>query len=297
MLELRVASCKTLPEPDPDAEPLVAALAAGGVAAAVLGWDDPDVDWDAPIPTVIRATWNYALAPAAFEAWLRRVDAAAPLWNPLPVVLGNLHKRYLLELPQRGVAAVPTRMLARGERASLAECAAAFGCERLVVKPAIGAGSIDTEQFARGAGGDAAAAAEEEARFAALVAKIGARSEVLVQPFVDSVREYGERSMIWIDGELSHAIRKTPRFSGDDERIEGPLPIADDEAALARAALAPVCERHGELLYARVDMARDAAGRPMVMEIELIEPSLFFAKKPGSADRFVAAVKRRLAAR
>lgn len=288
MLALRIASCLKLPEPDPDAEPLMAALEAAGIPAALLGWDDPQVDWDAPVPTVIRATWNYALAPAAFDAWLSRVHAAAPLWNPIEVVRGNVHKRYLLELPRRGVAAVPTRILAPGERTSLAEHADGFGCERLVVKPAIGAGSIDTEQFVRG----------QEEGFAALVAKIGARADVLVQPFVDSVRDYGERSMVWIDGELSHAIRKTPRFSGDDERVDGPLPIADDEAALARAALAPVIERFGEeLLYARVDMARDEVGKPMVMEIELIEPSLFFAKRPGSADRFVAGVKRRLAAR
>lgn len=296
MIALRVASCLTLPEPDPDAEPLAAALAAAGVPAAVLGWEDPSVDWTAPIPTVIRATWNYSLAPVEFEAWLRKVDAAAMLWNPLPVVLGNLHKRYLLELPRRGVAAVPTRLVERGEQVTLAECARDFGCERLVVKPAIGAGSIDTEQFVHGPPGRADQADQEE-RFAALVAKISQRSEVLVQPFVDSVRDYGERSMVWFDGEVSHAIRKTPRFSGDAERVDGPLPIAEDEAALAQAALAPVREAYGDaLLYGRVDMARDAAGKPMVMEIELIEPSLFFAKRPGSADRFAAALKRRLAA-
>lgn len=293
MIALRVASCLTLPEPDPDAEPLAAALEAAGVEAAVLGWEDPSVDWDAPIPTVIRATWSYSLAPVEFQAWLGRVSAAATLWNPLPVVLGNLHKRYLLELPRRGVAAVPTRLLERGERVTLAECARDFGCERLVVKPAIGAGSIDTEQFVNGHAEQEA----QEARFAALVAKISQRSEVLVQPFVDSVRDYGERSMVWFDGEVSHAIRKTARFSGDAERVDGPLPIADDEAALAQAALAPVVEEYGDaLLYGRVDMARDAAGTPMVMEIELIEPSLFFAKQPGSADRFAAALKRRLAA-
>lgn len=290
MPALRVASCLTLPEPDPDAAPLAAALAAAGVDAAVQGWDDPSVAWDAPVPTLLRSTWNYSLAPAEFAAWLARVDAAAPLWNPIEVVRGNLHKRYLLELPRRGVAAVPTRLVERGERTTLAEHAADFGGPRLVVKPAIGAGSLDTEQLIAGQPG------QEEA-FAALVARIHARSEVLVQPFVESVRDYGERSLVWFDGELSHAIRKTPRFSGDAERVEGPLPIADDEAALARAALAPVVEAHGDaLLYGRVDLARDAAGRPMVMELELIEPSLFFAKRPGSAERFVAAVVRRLAA-
>lgn len=287
MIALRIASCKTLPEPDPDAEPLAAALEAAGVPAAVLGWDDPEVDWDAPIPTVLRATWTYALAPEAFRAWLTRVAAAAPMWNPLPLVLENVHKRYLVELPQRGVATVPTRLVERGQGISLAEAADDFAADQLVVKPAIGAGSLDTERFLRG----------DDVRFAAHVDRLASRGEVLVQPFIESVQDYGERSLVWIDGELSHAIRKTPRFSGDAERIDGPLPIADDEALLARAALAPLLDRHGEaLLYARIDMARNALGAPMIMELELIEPSLFFARRPGSADRFVAALIRRLEA-
>ena len=83
---------------------------------------------------------------------------------------------------------------------------------------------------------------------------------------------------MWIDGELSHAIRKSPRFAGDTERIDGPFPIADDERAVAEAALAPVADR---ILYGRVDLARDDAGQPMVMELELVEPSLFFAPQAG----------------
>lgn len=287
MIALRIASCQPLPEPDPDAEPLEAALAAAGLPAAVLGWDDPSVDWDAPVPTILRTTWNYALAPEAFRAWLARAAAAAPLWNPLPLVLDNLHKRYLVELRQRGVATVPTLLVERHQRLSLEEAADGFGVDRLVVKPAIGAGSLDTERFQRG----------DDVRFASHVERLAQRGEVLVQPFVESVQDYGERSLVWIDGELSHAIRKTPRFSGDAERTDGPLPIADDEAVLARAALAPLVERYGDdLLYARVDMARSDRGDPMLMELELIEPSLFFARRPGSAERFVAALQRRLRA-
>ncbi|MEZ4359094.1 MAG: hypothetical protein R3B48_02865 [Kofleriaceae bacterium] len=282
MIALRIASCVTLPEPDPDAEPLAAALAAAGVEVAVLGWDDPEVDWDAPIPTLLRSTWNYPLAPEAFAAWLRRVGAAAPLWNPLDVVLGNLSKRYLLELPERGVATVPTRWIERAPWPTLASLRGELGATRVVAKPAVGAGSLDTERFVAG----------EDARFAAHLEKLTARGAALVQPYVESVHDYGERSLVWIDGQISHAVRKTPRFAGDVEQVEGPLPFTDAEAALAAAALAP---RTGSLLYARVDLARDAAGAPMVMEVELIEPSLFFAKQPGSADRFVTAVQRRLA--
>lgn len=276
MIPLRVATCVQLPEPDPDEAPLALALAAGGFSAALVGWDDPTADWDAPIPTILRSTWNYPLAIDAFAAWLERVAAAAPLLNPADVVRGNLHKRYLLELAARGVAVVPTTLVERGQPHDLGEVTAP-----IVIKPAVGAGSIGTRKFAAG---DPAAAAH--------LAALTAEGAALIQPFVASVDDYGERSLVWIDGALSHAIRKNPRFLGGAESVAGPFPIADDERALAHAALAPIADR---ILYARVDIARDAAGRPMVMELELVEPSLFFARQPGSAERYVAALRRRLA--
>jgi glutathione synthase/RimK-type ligase-like ATP-grasp enzyme len=204
------------------------------------------------------------------------VARAAPLWNPPDVVAANTHKRYLVELAARGVPVVPTRLVERGERVRVAD----LGWDRVVVKPAIGAGSLDARAFDRG---------DPEAD--AHVAAIGERVEVLVQPYLDSVHDHGERSLVWIDGELSHQIRKSPRFAGEAESVTGPHPIADDERAVALAALAPWADR---ILYGRVDVARDASGAPVVMELELAEPSLFFWLGPGSADRFVAGLVRRL---
>jgi len=275
-IALRVATCKVLPEPDPDQAPLAAALAAGGFAAELLGWDDPAVDWDAPIPTILRSTWNYPAATAAFVAWLDRASAAAPLINPPAVVRANLNKRYLLALAARGVAVVPTTLVERGTVCELAAIAA----PRIVIKPEIGTASLGTRRFATA---DPAAAAH--------LAALTTHGAALIQPYLASVEDYGERSLIWIDGELSHAVRKTPRFSGDDERIDGPFPIADDERAVAEAALAPIAD---QILYGRIDLARDDRGQPMVMELELIEPSLFFAHRPGSAARYVAALRRYL---
>lgn len=275
-IALRIATCLILPEPDPDEEPLAAALAAGGFAARLVAWDDPDADWDAPIPTILRSTWNYPLAADAFTAWLTRAAAAAPLWNPADIVRGNLRKRYLLELAARGVPVVPTTLVERGASHDLA----AFADTRIVIKPEIGAGSLGTRKFAPG---DPAARAHLHA--------LTSDGAALIQPYIDSVDGYGERSLVWIDGALSHAFRKTPRFVGDNELVTGPFPIADDERAVAEAALAPIADR---ILYGRVDLARDDAGRPMVMELELIEPSLYFARQPGSAERYVAALRRRL---
>ncbi|HTR54521.1 MAG TPA: hypothetical protein VMJ10_27710 [Kofleriaceae bacterium] len=275
-MKLRVATCLRLPEVDVDAEPLAAALARAGIAATWLAWDDPRADWDAPIPTVIRSTWNYALQLDGFLAWITRAAASAPIVNPPDIVRANVDKRYLLALAAHGVPVVPTTLVASAEEVSAPR-------ERVVVKPAIGAGSLDARVFEPG-----------DASITAHIAHITRRCAALVQPYVASVDHYGERSLIWIDGEFTHAIRKTPRFSGDVERITGPFPIADDERAVGQAALAPYASR---ILYGRVDLARDTKDRPMVMELELVEPSLFFARHAPALDRYVAALTRVLETR
>lgn len=271
-MKLRVATCLTLPEPDVDEAPLAAALAAAGIDAQLVAWEDPHADWDAPIPTIIRSTWNYVPNLAAFLAWIDRVAARAPLFNPPDVIRANVHKRYLLELHARGVPIVPTTVVERGATTELP-------ATKIVIKPEVGGGSVGTKVFADGRDG------------LAHLHELTSRGAALVQPYIDSVEDYGERSLIWIDGALTHAIRKTPRFAGDSERIEGPFPIADDERAVALAALAPYSER---ILYGRVDLARDRAGQPRVMELELVEPSLFFSRGEGSVERYIAGLQRRL---
>jgi glutathione synthase/RimK-type ligase-like ATP-grasp enzyme len=279
-VKLRIATCKTLPEPDADEAPLAAALAAAGLDAPLVAWDDPAADWDAPIPTLLRSTWNYALQLDAFLAWVDRASVAAPFLNPPDVVRANVRKRYLLELHARGVPVVPTTLVERGERGD-----AASVCElgeKIVIKPVVGAGSLHAKVFALPASADAAV---DHLR------ALTTTGAALVQPYVHSVDDYGERSLFWFDGDFTHAIRKTPRFAGDRERTEGPVPIADEERAVATAALAAYADR---ILYGRVDLVRDAAGQPMVMELELVEPSLFFPRHPPALDRFVAGLRRRL---
>jgi glutathione synthase/RimK-type ligase-like ATP-grasp enzyme len=272
-VKLRIATCKTLPEVDPDQEPLSRALAAAGIDAELVAWDDPTADWDASVPTLIRSTWNYALALDAFLAWVDRAAAAAPLLNPPDVISTNVRKRYLHELSARGVATVPTQIAAAGDPITV-------DAPRIVIKPEVGAGSLGTKLFDRG---DPAALAH--------LAELTRSGLALVQPFVPSVNDYGERSLIWIDGQITHAIRKNPRFAGDSERIDGPMPIAPLERSLAEAALAPYVDR---ILYGRVDIARDDKSQPMVMELELVEPSLFFARHPPALDRFLRALVRKL---
>ncbi|HEY0253915.1 MAG TPA: hypothetical protein VGC41_20435 [Kofleriaceae bacterium] len=264
---LRIATCLELPEPDADAAPLAAALERARISFTLVAWDDPAADWTAPHPTIIRSTWNYPLAVTSFLAWLER--AQGPLHNPREIIRGNVYKRYLLALAERGVPVVPTTIVEKNATIALPT-------ERVVIKPEVGAGSLHTRVFEAG----------DPAVHEHLALIEGA---ALVQPYIASVDDYGERSIVLIDGELSHAIRKAPRFAGGSESVTGPFPIAPEEREVALAAFAP----YPDLLYGRCDLARDANGRPMVMELELIEPSLFFWKYPPAAERFVAGLQRR----
>ncbi len=285
-MDVAVATCTQLPEPDPDAPYYLAALERAGVSAQVLAWDDPQAPFDAARLVVIRSTWNYIHHLPQYLAWADRMGAR--LHNPPAIVRWNVHKRYLVEAAEAGLAVVPTLLVERGSGAPLDALLGARDWTDVVVKPAVSAGSFETRRLSRGA-----VSAEDAAWLARLC---GAR-DVLVQPFVRSVDGYGERSIITLDGQQSHAIRKSPRFHDGAESVSAAQPIADDERALAEAALAFAARRTGApapLLYGRVDLARDEAGAPMIMELELLEPSLFFRQHPPAADAWAAGIARRL---
>jgi glutathione synthase/RimK-type ligase-like ATP-grasp enzyme len=279
-IDVALASCHALPKHDQDQAPLLAGLRAAGLRAEVLAWDDPTADFSSARLTLLRATWNYAQQPERFADWLARTAEVTALWNPWPVVRWNLHKGYLLDLAHAGVRVTPTHLVPRGSAERLADVAAARGWGDVVVKPAVSAGSRLT--LRAGAGTE-----RGEAHLRALVA----REDALVQPYLPAVEGHGERALIFIDGELTHAVRKGPRFAGEAESVTGPFDASEAEAALARAVLAAAPT---PVLYARVDVAPDADGRPMLMELELIEPSLFFARGPRAVGRLVDAIGSRL---
>lgn len=278
-MRVALATCVHKPEPDPDEAPLVEALARAGLRPRVLAWDDPAAPWDAVDACVLRSTWDYPRRADEFLAWVGRVAGVTRLYNPREAVAWNIHKGYLRELAARGVPVVETAHVPRGAAPELALLLRERRWSRAVVKPAVSAASFATWQIGQ------ADAAASQGRFAADVAA----RDTLVQPYMRAVDDDGERSLVWIAGELTHAIRKRPRFDGEDEQASAALPIADDERRVADAALAPWAER---LLYARVDVVRDEAGAPRVMELELIEPSLYLVQHPPALARLVAAIGR-----
>jgi O-ureido-D-serine cyclo-ligase len=233
----------------------------------------------------LRATWDYARRYDAFLAWAERVASASRLVNPLDVVRWNTDKHYLAELSRAGIEVVHTDFIEPGGPIELPRH------EPLVVKPAISVGAKDTVRYA--AGEIAAATAHVEALLAT------GRS-VLVQPYLERVDEVGETALVFFDGSLSHAIRKGPileegapaneqLFAPEDIRPRDPTAA---EIVLARRALAAV-PKSEQLTYARIDLVPDG-DRPVVLEVELTEPSLFLEYSGGGVDRLAEAILRRL---
>jgi hypothetical protein len=278
-VRVALVSCVKLPEPDADQDLLLQAVRARGVEAELASWDDERVDWSRFDRAVLRSTWNYYHAVERFLAWAERVSAVTELRNSLSIVRWNAHKRYLADLEKLQIPVVRTHFIERGSTESLASAMHVLGARTVVVKPAVSAASFRTMRV------DGANLRDGEAHLRALAAE----RDVMVQPYVSSVEGYGERSIVCIDSALTHSIRKSPRFGGEHESVSGALPIEPDERALAEKVLAVVA---AELLYARIDLARDDQDRPCVMELELVEPSLFLRQSPAALDRFAAAIAR-----
>lgn len=285
MPDVRLVTCAQLPAPDPDTPLLAAALRDAGCSVAVDDWRDRAVEWkDAPL-TVLRSPWDYVDALDDFLEWASAVAACSSLWNPLEVVRWNTHKSYLLDLDAQGAPTVPTVVLLGGSAASLAAIGDAREWPVVVVKPAVGVG-------AHGAGRYDATDERGQAHLDALLG----RGDALVQPFMSSIEQHGETSLIMIDGRAHHAVRKRP--AAGDFRVQ--VNWGGTEAVTAPDdALVGLGERvHAALpahtLYTRVDVVRDD-DTWRIIEVEATEPSLWLDHAPpASTAAFAGAVMARL---
>ena len=278
--DVTIATCDPKPHPDPDEPLLLQAFDEAGLCARVAAWDDPQVDWSASRLTVIRSTWDYYRHPDDFLGWVDRVAEVSEIWNPADVVRWNHHKGYLQELGEAGISVVPTEVVECGSNRRLSDICAERGWSRVVVKPAVSAGSNETHLV------DGADAGRETFR------RLVADRDTLVQPYLEAFGDPGERSIIWIDGEYTHEMLKRPRFDGEEQAVEGPFAVEAVHRAVSDRILDEI---DADLLYARVDVVEDAAGEPMVTEVEVIEPSLFLKAADRALARLVAGVDRLLA--
>jgi hypothetical protein len=277
------ATCTEMPDGAADDDAAAALLGAERVV-----WSDPAVDWTRYDRVVVRSTWDYSRRLAEFLTWCDQVGSER-LRNSPETIAWNADKRYLggLDAPT-----VPTVFVAPGDPIPALD-------GELVVKPNVSAGARHTGRFGAGRHDEAAA----------LIATIQSSGRTaLVQPYQPSVDARGETALVFLGGELSHALRKRAVLS-----TEGVAPTTPDglrvatvmlepdlvapteplpaELALAERVIDEVTARFGSPLYARVDLVQGADGAPMVLELEMIEPALYLGHAPGSSDRLAAAIR------
>jgi glutathione synthase/RimK-type ligase-like ATP-grasp enzyme len=257
-------------------------LAAGksrGIAFEIVYWDEMDLPQRGFDLAVIRTTWDYHERPDQFIAALEHHERnRLRVLNPSSVVRWNMRKTYLQEL---GPSAIETVWAERADAHVVAQAFDALDAAEVVVKPQVGAGSIRTVRLKRNAWSEAD-----------LIE--GPLGPAMIQPYLRAIETEGERSLFWFGGAYSHAIRKIPNagdwlanIPGKTRFVAEAPPPAAMEAAEAARARAPQ-----DLLYVRIDLVLGDDGAWRVIEIEAIEPYLFFDFAPEGADAFVGAIAR-----
>lgn len=270
---IALATAAEFPDLDEDGPALVKALADRDVTAEPVVWTEEAVDWSAYDLVVVRATWDYAPRRDEFLAWARRVASVTRIANPAPVLEWNTDKTYLRALSDAGLPVVPTDWLVPGD------VFAAPVQGEYVVKPAVSAGSKDTNRYCAGE--------HDELAVAHANALLAAGRTVMVQPYLHEVDTAGETALLFFGGTFSHAVRKGPLLTPAMEPVAGaykeeemsPREPSAREREVAEAVLDSLASLvpagRGDLPYARVDLVPDHDGEPTLLELELAEPSMF----------------------
>lgn len=266
----------------------IPAMAKLGWQVDKISWWDTDTDWTRYDIVVIRSPWDYPSdAPRFLENMERITAAGTPLVNPLALVRWNLHKSYLQQLAGRGVNTVPTRWLDRPTREDIVELFTAYASDTLVIKPAVGANAEHAHVLRPG---------ELDAVWPT-IEPVFAERQAMVQPFRAAISTEGEYSLIFIGGKLSHTINKLPK-AGDfrsQEEHGADITLAQPEPLLVQRATEAVQALDWPPLYGRADMIRNPDGDFEVMELELVEPSLYLRMDPGAPERLARAIVERAA--
>ena len=263
---------------------MIGALAARDITATPEIWDAPGTNWSVFDLVVIRATWDYTDRREAFLDWARAVPHLA---NPYGVIEWNTDKTYLAELAAAGVATIPTSWYRPGAPFELPP-------GEVVVKPSVGAGARDCGHYGPT---DRAAARDHVTRL------LAEGRTVMVQPYLHQLENSGERGLVYVGDRFSHAIAKPAILTTRGPYVEGTLDwnaavavtaATGEERAFAESVLDAVPGGREHLLYARVDLAADGNGDPLLIELEATEPRLYVDRIPGAAAAFAAAVAARL---
>ena len=281
-------SCAEAREFDSDLPLLIRALGDRGIIADIVDWDNASVDWSMYSSAIVRSPWDYHRRYNEFLEWLHMVSTQTVLRNSADVIEWNTDKVYLGELEAAGIPIIPTTYV-RGAEDIVTVSNEGMLEKDIVVKPTVSAGSNNTERHE-----------ESPVKAAAhLGALIDAGKVAMVQPYQRFIDEQGETAMLYFNGEFSHAFRKGAILATGDN-IKNGLYTEEDisertpravERELGEQVMDHVVQKFGKApLYARVDVVRGSGGFPVLMELELAEPSLYVHLDADSPARFAAAV-------
>ncbi len=289
-MRIAIATFSGMPDEFRDDELLVELLEARGHQVVYEPWDSADLDWDGFDLVHARSPWDYSGRAEEFLAWTRSVGDR--LQNSPELIAWNSDKHYLADLAAAGIPVVETHYVRPGEPPPEID-------REVVIKPTISAGARDTGRFSPASA----------AQGSALLERItGSGGVAMVQPFLDTVESSGETAVVTFAGRFSHALHKRAVLGADEV-----APARDDALGVAEVMYAPdlvvagsadteqlefaelvldhLRERFGEApLVARIDMLRDSSGVPVLLELEAIEPNLYFQHAPGAAERLVDAI-------
>lgn len=256
-------------------------LAEHGWQTQTISWHAEKVNWADYALVIVRSTWDYQQQPAQFMQKLEEINQQTRLENPLVLMQWNLDKRYLQSLQTKGVPVIPTLWMEQFQFPALLQAFEAFAVDSIIIKPTVSANADDTYRLTK----------DNLGAYEARLQDTFSQRPHMIQPFVNAIVEEGEYSLFYFGGQLSHSILKTP--AKDDFRVQeehgGQLQLMQADERMQYIAQQALAALPVPALYARIDMVRHA-GDWAIMEVELIEPSLYFNLDEDSPRRFVAAM-------
>jgi glutathione synthase/RimK-type ligase-like ATP-grasp enzyme len=268
-----------------DDEHAIGPLAELGWRVSTVSWRQTEIPWGDFAAVIIRSTWDYWNDVPAFLDVLAQIDRETQLVNPLDVVHWNLAKTYMLDLEGKGVGIVPTIWPDAVHKESFTAFFDQLDCDELVIKPVVGANGENAFRISR---------AESPERLARVTGRFRER-KAMVQRFMPRILTEGEYSLFFFNGEFSHAILKTPaksEFRSQEEHGADIRAVVPEEKLLLRAQQA-LSAISSPTLYARIDLVRDDHEDFVIMELELIEPSMYLRTDPDAPMRFARAIDER----
>ncbi len=274
---------RDLPNLDADDRLVTKRLTDLGCRCASVVWSDTSFDWTTSAIGIIRSTWDYHLHHHAFARWVQEIDSKTRLFNEVSLVLWNMDKTYMQDLQNQGIPIVPTIFSKAGQGKEFAALIESTDWSEIILKPTIGLCTHGVRKFSRDT--DSAAA---EKHYQMLLGD----GHVMIQPYMHSVETYGERSLVFIDGRFTHAVRRIAfqPLALAGQAGEYAVEATRRELDLGYNVLACLA---APPLYARVDMVDDADNQPCVIELELIEPSLFLSASELCVQRLTEALLKR----